>query len=566
MMGNFIWNDSRGRRWTSRTFAALMGLVLVWLVSAGLFGMAGQASAHASLLRAEPEPNTALQAAPERITLTFNERLEAELYYIKVFDELGREAVKEKATLSQDQKEMSLTLPKLQNGRYTISYHVVSADGHPVEGAYVLVFGGSIEDVGVAGESSLHAGHGSLTTDMGLTDLLRFIFRIVYYLSLLALAGFVFWGLFLRPETLGKTESLAFYRSWLLTLQRVHLIALLAFIYFHVQNLLGKDEGLNQLVPLFTGTWVGRSWLVSLVLAFAGFLLLYRNRTVDAVWVALLLLAKSWNGHAMGYDPQVVTVLLDWLHLAGSAVWAGGLALIMAGWKSQRAFVDAFLPRFSRGAFVAVVGLILTGIASTLIFLPGLDYLLYSQWGKLLIAKVVFVVLVLLIAGGIRMAMKQRNAKDLRDYLRLDFVAMIIIVSIVGLFTYISPVPPNEPLYWHEMGEAVHMTTKISPKVPGDNQIEVTTWMTEKAGKPKEIVLNLHNMDKKDMAAISVPLKEISVEKVEGTFGENDDVYLMYTYKASGPFIPFAGLWKIEFRVLDSNDDETVYERVERVY
>jgi copper transport protein len=191
--------------------------------------------------------------------------------------------------------------------------------------------------------------------------------------------------------------------------------------------------------------------------------------------------------------------------------------------------------------------------------------LLYSQWGKLLIAKVVFVALVLMIGAGIRFALKKRNEKDLRDYLRLDLAAMAIILAIVGLFTYISPVPPNEPLYWHEMGEEVHMTARISPKVPGENQIQVDIWMLEKDGLPKNVQLSLLNKDKKDLAAINVPLVQSAVEKAEGEF-EEQDRYVKYTYKASGPYIPFAGNWALEFRVMDSQDDETVYKSQTRVY
>ncbi|MDF2668900.1 MAG: hypothetical protein K0R67_1206 [Paenibacillus sp.] len=542
--------------------AALLFVVLS-LFGSGLFGYVQNASAHAILVKAEPEPNTRLQEQPEQIVLSFNERLESELFYIKVFDEIGRQVAKEKAVLSQDQKILTLQLPELEDGRFTVSYHVVSADGHPIEGAYVIVVGQTAGGAGVNPEQSLHENHG-LSTNMSLTDLLRYIFRIVYYMSLLSLAGVVFWGLFLRPHILQSTASLAFYKSWLLSLQRIHLIALLAFIYFHFQDLLG-DAGVGQLMSLFTGTWVGRSWALSLILSLLGFVLLYRNKLLDGIWFVLLLGVKSLNGHSMGYDPQWITVALNWVHLSAAAIWVGGLLLIMTGWKPQKEFVDAFLPRFSRGALIALVVLVITGTVTTLIYLPGLNYLLYSQWGKLLIAKVVFVALVLMIGAGIRFAMKKRNEKDLRDYLRLDLAAMAIILTVVGLMTYISPVPPNEPLYWHEMGEEVHMTTRISPKVPGDNQIQVDIWMLEKDGLPKNIVLNLQNKDKKDLSAISVPLVPSAVEKEEGEF-EEQDRYVKYTYKASGPFIPFAGNWALEFRVMDSQDDETVYKQEIRVY
>jgi copper transport protein len=539
-----------------------------WLVAAAimLFGAVllispERVSAHAVLTKAVPEANSQLNTAPERIELTFNERLEAELYYIKVFDEIGREISDRKATLSGDQKAMQLELPKLSNGRYTVTYHVISADGHPVEGTYVLSIGPGSEGSLIASPESLHAGH-SLSADMSVYDILKYISRIAYFFGLLAVAGWVFWGM-----AAGLNQSAAvsgYYRNGLLSVQRTHFLALIAFVYFHYQDLLG-DQGFGELIGLFTGTWVGRSWLIAFVLSLVGFAMLGRSKAGDAVWIVLLLAAKSVNGHAMGYEPRVLTVSLDFIHLLGAAVWVGGLLLIVPAWKKNRTWIDSFLPVFSRYALISIIVLTLSGTATTLLYLPGLNYLLYSQWGKLLIAKVVFVVLVILMAAGIRMAMKGRKEKDLRDMVRMDFGAMSIIVVLVGLLTFISPVPPNEPLYWHQMGEKVHATVQITPKVPGDNRFQVDVWLPKELDKPKRVQLKLHNLDNPDIAPIEVPLAEHVNDQEDAGFTA-DETYGQFSYKAEGPYLPFAGLWKLEFRLLDKNDDETVYTEQTRLY
>lgn len=544
-----------------------MNLMKRWLIAAAimLFGAVllispEPVSAHAVMTKAVPEANSQLNTAPERIELTFNERLEAELYYIKVYDEIGREISDRKATLSGDQKAMQLELPKLSNGRYTVTYHVISADGHPVEGTYVLSIGPGSEGSLIASPESLHAGH-SLSADMSVYDILKYISRIAYFFGLLAVAGWVFWGI---AAGLNRSAVSEYYRNGLLSVQRTHFLALIAFVYFHYQDLLG-DQGLGELIGLFTGTWVGRSWLIAFVLSLVGFAMLGRSKAGDAVWIVLLLAAKSVNGHAMGYEPQVLTVSLDFIHLLGAAVWVGGLLLIVPAWKKNRTWIDSFLPVFSRYALISIIVLTLSGTATTLLYLPGLNYLLYSQWGKLLIAKVVFVVLVILMAVGIRMAMKGRKEKDLRDMVRMDFGAMSIIVILVGLLTFISPVPPNEPLYWHQMGEKVHATVQITPKVPGDNRFQVDVWLPKELDKPKRVQLKLHNLDNPDIAPIEVPLTEHVNEQADAGFTA-DETYKQFSYKAEGPYLPFAGLWKLEFRLLDKNDDETVYTEETRLY
>jgi len=544
-----------------------MNLMKRWLVAAAIMLFAAvllispeRVSAHAVLTKAVPEANSQLNTAPERIELTFNERLEAELYYIKVFDEIGREISDRKATLSGDQKAMQLELPKLSNGRYTVTYHVISADGHPVEGTYVLSIGPGSEGSLIASPESLHAGH-SLSADMSVYDILKYISRIAYFFGLLAVAGWVFWGM---AAGLNQSAVSGYYRNGLLSVQRTHFLALIAFVYFHYQDLLG-DQGFGELIGLFTGTWVGRSWLIAFVLSLVGFAMLGRSKAGDAVWVVLLLAAKSVNGHAMGYEPRVLTVSLDFIHLLGAAVWVGGLLLIVPAWKKNRTWIDSFLPVFSRYALISIIVLTLSGTATTLLYLPGLNYLLYSQWGKLLIAKVVFVVLVILMALGIRMAMKGRKEKDLRDMVRMDFGAMSIIVVLVGLLTFISPVPPNEPLYWHQMGEKVHATVQITPKVPGDNRFQVDVWLPKELDKPKRVQLKLHNLDNPDIAPIEVPLAEHVNDQEDAGFTA-DETYGQFSYKAEGPYLPFAGLWKLEFRLLDKNDDETVYTEQTRLY
>ncbi|MEF3303574.1 copper resistance CopC/CopD family protein [Paenibacillus sp. GYB003] len=540
-----------------------------WLYAAAVlllvcaFAAPTPASAHSVLTKAVPEPNSQLNESPPRIELTFNERLESQLYYIKVFDEIGRALPDLKAALSADQKTMSLDLPKLGNGRYTVTYHVISADGHPVEGTYVLSIGPGAEGAIVGDPSSLHAGH-QLSADMSVYDVLKYLSRIAYYFGLLALAGWALWGAFadLRHSAIAET-----YRSGLLGVQRAHFLALIAFVYFHYQDLLG-DQGLGELVDLFTGTWVGRSWLAAFVLALIGFAVLGRSKAGDALVVGLLLAAKSVNGHAMGHDPIWLTVSLDFVHLLGAAVWVGGLLLIVPQWKKNKAWVDGFLPKFSNAALLAIVALALTGTATTLLFLPSLRYLLYSQWGILLIAKVVFVVLVILLGLGIRLAMRQRKEKDVRDMVRMDFGAMAIIVVLVSLLTFISPVPPNEPLYWHEMGETAsspHMTVQVAPMVPGDNQFRIDIWLTKELGKPKQVLLKLQDTDKPDVAPIEIPLAEHTNEQPDAGYTA-DETYEQHSYKADGPFIPFPGNWKMEVRIMDKNDDETVYTTVKRVY
>ena len=97
--------------------------------------------AHALLEKATPAPDSRLTSPPKEIVLMFNERLEKELYSIKVFNKDGDMVSQSKTEISKDQKYIKQSLPFLPNGNYAISYSVLSADGHPIKGSYIVSIG-----------------------------------------------------------------------------------------------------------------------------------------------------------------------------------------------------------------------------------------------------------------------------------------------------------------------------------------------------------------------------------------------------------------------------------------
>ncbi|GIP38817.1 copper transport protein YcnJ [Paenibacillus sp. J31TS4] len=526
--------------------ALLLAVLLAFLLPLTAYG-------HASLIKASPEANSQVDRAPERVVLTFNERLEKQLFYLKVVDELGKPVTDKKAELSADQTELSLTLPALSNGTYVVTYHVVSADGHPVDGSHVLTVGPP------RGQGALPQGHEhqhELSGSMGLYEYLVFASRIIYYFLLLALTGWVLWMSFF-PERGERREA---HRMTAVGLQRGFLLSLLVLIFFHYRDLLGEG-GLSDIGKLFTGTTIGVTWLLSLILSMLGFVVLLRNRKLDVAWATALLAVKSLNGHANAFEPQFLTLLLDFIHLVGAAIWAGGLLMLVSGWK-QADWRERFLPKFSSAALYTLIVLGLTGIIQTLLFLPGLEYLLYSQWGTLLLIKTGLVVLVVLLAGGIRFVWKRRGQERTGTLIKLDLALMIVIVGLVGVLTYVTPIPPNKPLNWHEMGETIHMTTMITPKEPGqDNTLITKIWLPDTMGAPKSVQLKLIPDPTKEIAPITVPLETFNDPDFDGFLG-----FKRYSYKAVGPYLPFAGNWTIELRVMNPEDDETVYRKEMLLY
>lgn len=112
----------------------MRNLVLrVALLSFALLLMgSGPASAHASLVGSDPADGATFGAAPTAITFTFNENV-GNPAYIAVTAPNGSKV--DVGDVRAIDNTITAKVPDVdQKGRYTASYRVVSADGHPVEG------------------------------------------------------------------------------------------------------------------------------------------------------------------------------------------------------------------------------------------------------------------------------------------------------------------------------------------------------------------------------------------------------------------------------------------------
>jgi len=104
--------------------AWLFGLTLVPAVALG----------HAVLVKSFPPSRAALTESPGRVELWFNERLEPAYSRATVIDAAGAQVdLRDVAVSREDAKRLSVSLPPLGPGRYTVRFRVLSVDGHVVE-------------------------------------------------------------------------------------------------------------------------------------------------------------------------------------------------------------------------------------------------------------------------------------------------------------------------------------------------------------------------------------------------------------------------------------------------
>jgi len=123
----------------SRRFAAVVTIVIVIVfvvvavapAFAAATGAPGSLALHARLASSAPEDGATVESA-EQVVLTFNEDVNPDFVAVRVTGPVGSEAEgKPRAEGAAVTQPLAADLPA---GTHTVTYRVVSADGHPVAG------------------------------------------------------------------------------------------------------------------------------------------------------------------------------------------------------------------------------------------------------------------------------------------------------------------------------------------------------------------------------------------------------------------------------------------------
>ncbi|MFI7401322.1 copper resistance CopC/CopD family protein [Streptomyces sp. NPDC049541] len=372
----------------------LLGAVLVLLVLGG----AGPASAHAALKSTDPEDGTVLRSAPRSITLTFTESVGLLDDSFRVLDpDNQRVAIGEAQHARGRSDTASVTLPKkLAEGTYVVAWRVVSADSHPVGGAFTF-------SVGKASATVATVNTGPVENPA--TASLYNIARYLAYLSAALLIGTAAFVALCRPTDRGPLRKPLVVGWWTLLGSTLALLALRA----PYETGSGPATALDA--TAFTRTLTGRpglALLARLALLLVAALLAVRLRKRDARPRPLLAaggalsvaLALTWaaSEHASAGLQVPLAMASAVLHLLAMAVWLGGLtALLILLHRTELA--PAVVARFSRIAFASVAVLVVTGVYQSWRGLGSWSALTGTTYGRLLVAKLAAVVLLLAAAG-----------------------------------------------------------------------------------------------------------------------------------------------------------------------
>ncbi|MFC0548870.1 copper resistance CopC/CopD family protein [Kutzneria chonburiensis] len=502
-------------------------LVVLAGVLAALFASAGQAAAHAALLGTQPAPSAVVATAPSSVTLNFGEPVQVGAQGIRVLGPDGSTVDDGRAGPVDGRADtVGVAIEARAPGTYTVSWHVQSADSHPVSGAFTF-------SVGHATVAAATAPTG----DPGVA-LLYWIFRVLGYVAFAGLAGSLGFLFLCWPN--GSIDRRLTWGSWIA-------LAVATVADAVLQGPYGAGLGLDHIldggllavtlgIPLGTGL-VLRLSLLALTAPVIADAFPRGRRTIAALLLNGLALTWSVSGHAAG----PATLPADVLHLDAMALWLGGLAVILLAKPPPAA-----IARFSRVALASVAVLIATGLFQSWQQLSSLD----TAYARLLAVKVGVVLVILYAAWFSRRWL--RSAAVRRSVLVEALGAMVVLALTAALVTTDPgrpPLSPEGPLAFDTGGPhgQGRLQIGIVPGTVGPNIIAVT--VTDRTGMRIDVAeLDAElSMPDKGIGPMPVPIRRTGMA--------------MGGYRAGSTELPFAGRWRLAITVRTSEFDETTVVR-----
>ncbi|MFI2641672.1 copper resistance CopC/CopD family protein [Streptomyces sp. NPDC018610] len=397
---------------TQTTTPRVRTLVLLLLAAAGLLlAGAGPASAHAALTGSDPQQGVVVAEAPTQVSLTFSEQVAMNDDSLRVLDPAGKRVDTGKPSDVSGTTYAVHLRGGLARGTYTVTYQVISADSHPVGGAYTFSVGAPSKTAVAIGGQEVGGGTVGLLYGIG---------RYVSYAGFIVLAGGAAFVLACWQRGAGVRAVQRFVVSGWLALTAATLALLLLRGSYTTSGKLGDVfdlELLGQVLQTKTGAaLVSRLLLLAAAALFVAVLFgAYEKREDEEKrdltfglaiggTVVAAGLAASWAmaEHAsVGLQPGIA-MPVDVVHLLAVAAWLGGLAALLVA--LYRAPADspvepAAVRRFSRLAFGSVLALVATGAYQSWRQLGSWSALTGTRYGQLLLVKIALVVLLVGIAS-----------------------------------------------------------------------------------------------------------------------------------------------------------------------
>jgi copper transport protein len=482
-----------------------------------LLGLLCRAEAHSVLVDSAPPDGARVAAAPAQVSLRFNETIA--IIDVRLIDGAGAVVALPHAPVVRD-TTIEVPLPDgLADGVYLVAYRITSADSHPVAGAIVFAVGAT------AGDFDAIRAQQPVSVERWRWPAV--VLRLMLLVCTALVAGGILFALLAEPLEPASRRFLA-------------AVAALGVVVA-LGNLVVRAALLMDAAPealLSPATWsimreasIGRA----IMLTVAGFALaawgLTRRRASGRAetWPALtgataVIVSTVISGHAAarGAWPTMSAALI---HAAVAFFWLGSFAPLLAVLRRDRVNASTTVRRFSNRAMIAVGVLIGAGIALAASFVDHPGALRDSDYGNLLVGKLVAVCALLALAARNRLwLVSGLDRDDARSIIRLARsirAEIVLALPVLALAATLGMTPPpraeraqpliaaDDPDHAHHaddmaahpeglvrslVAEGLAARVELTPARAGRNRLELTlTGGDGQVLTPREVTIELAN-------------------------------------------------------------------------
>ena len=512
-------------------------LIALLLSLTGLLSLGIVAEAHALVRSSVPADGANLERAPTQVSITFTERPDARLSVIHVLDAGGRRLESGGVrVVPGDPSTLTVPLPSLPNGVYTVTWSTVSAvDGHRAGGFFA--FG-----VGASPTGSSPPG-GAATPSTPPPSGLGTAGRWLYYVGLALLLGGTWISLFAFRAPSRRLLAMAGAGAG------VAVVGLLVAAEAERESVsvtwtefMSASPGgnlLEQLVPVVLAgvalvlAWRWRPSIHQAALGVAGAL------TLVAIFTHVL------TSHASASHVAWLMLPAQWAHLTAFCVWIGGLGALLVGVRGlPPGIAGRAVRRFSFVAGFALAAVGVTGALRAIDEVGALPRLWWTLFGGLVLVKVtLFIGLV-----GLGAINRFRNVPRAEWSLsglfrigRLEIGAAAVVIAVAAVLTALPPPsysaavaaasPPQVIVDGHDPGTTVKVRLIVAPGYPGANRftISVRDYDTGQTVTANRVALRFAFPGRPNIGESTLELK---------TDGNG-------TYVATAPNLSLAGRWSV---------------------
>jgi copper transport protein len=517
-----------------RTLRRISGAAIASTVLALTF-IPGIASAHAILESSSPEASALLASSPKEIRLDFDEQVEDTLGDIRVYDSEQREVSIGKTVRSaSDVSIVSAEVPMLKNGVYVVVWRVVSADGHPVTGAFPFEIGTKstgtsaalLEEVLNRTETTSPLGNPMSTL------------RLLGFLGLILLIGCV--SLLWRSPLLGNARVRKTLRYSSVSIA----VSSLGLLLMQGPYTAGKSWGSlfdSVLIGDVMQTRLGLALFIRAICAFAwGLVALTASATVSRRWrigviaTAVTTIATyAASGHQSAGTLPGIFVPLDMIHLAAISTWVG--ALLALAVVSKESNVEDEAKRFSQMATWSMPVVVVTGVVQGLHLLGGISTINETNFGKLLLLKTVLVGGVVVFGSKARGKLQLGSFSSIAKIIRWESTLVVLVLGVTSLMVAQSPnATASKSVSYSatKVQNGIVAELSVVPAVVGTAEVHVILTPPGGSLTPAKSVSVQFDLPSRSIPAIPVSMTEI---------GPNHWIGIVQ--------FPFSGAWNMNTRV-----------------